>query len=69
MLPIICSNDAKAVLESLKAYLLTNKKMQDIVIVEANDNQIVFLVDDKPIMEGAAQIWWSGYSAALNSLS
>lgn len=69
MSPIICKNDTKTVLDAIKTYLHSNKKLQDIAIVEVNSNQIVFLVDDKPIMEDAAQIWWAGYSTALNSLN
>jgi len=63
--PIICSNDAQTVLNSLREYLTEDKIIKDIHLLERNDTQIVFLVDDKPINKQAAEIWWSGYSEGL----
>ena len=68
MIPIICSNDAGIVLSTIAKYLDGGEKIiKDLVLVEKNDNQIVFLIDDQPIQKDAAQIWWSGYSAGLKA--
>jgi len=67
--PIICSKDAKIVIQTIEKYLQKgNKTIKDIQLVETNDNQIVFLVDAKPISEEAAQIWWSGYSEGMKAV-
>ena len=63
--PIICSNNVVTVLDSLRNYLGSGKKIQDIHLVESNNKQVVFLVSDKLIPEGAAAIWWNGYSEGL----
>ena len=64
MTPIICSNNVEIVLNSIRAYL-THDEIKDLVLVESNNEQVVFLVDSKAIPEDAAQIWWAGYSEGL----
>ena len=66
--PIICSNDAKIVIKTIEKYLQKDDKtIKDIQLVEANDTQIVFLVDAKPMQPGVAQIWWSGYAEGMKT--
>lgn len=65
MHPIICSNSADAVVNALKEYLRDGKNIKDIQTIESKGNQIVFLVDDKVIKDGFAEIWWSGYSEGM----
>lgn len=65
MNPIICSNNVETVLDSLSRYLAGDKIIKDIQLMEQNDTQVVFLVDEKKINKEAAKIWWSGYSEGL----
>jgi hypothetical protein len=67
--PIICAKDAGIVLQSISNYLESgNKIIKDIQLMEQNESQIVFVVDDKPISKEAARIWWSGYSAGMKAV-
>jgi len=66
--PIICSKDPQSILNAIKDYLNNGtKNIQDILLVEINNEQIIFLVDSQPIDADKAKIWWNGYSAGLKS--
>lgn len=61
---IICENDLRTVIDQLQEYLQEGS-IQGMRLVDLSDNQIVLLIDDKPIDQATADIWWSGYKAAL----
>jgi len=65
MIPVICSNNAENIIDSIKKYIKNNKTLQDIVLIEQNDKQVVLLLSDKEINDDQAAIWWSGYSEGL----
>ncbi len=67
MEPIICQNDAEIVLNKMKEYLLNGKSIKDILVLDRNNDQIVFLLEDSSISEDQARIWWDGYNSGLKA--
>ena len=65
MKSIICQNDAKSVIEKMQEYLEKEGIIKGLYIVDQNDSGIVILLDDEHIDEKMAEVWWSGYKAAL----
>lgn len=65
MHPVICKNNIKNVIDKIQEYLSKGTNIKGIRLVDFSDSQIVLLIDDKPIDQEKANIWWEGYQAAL----
>lgn len=64
MKPIIC--DKKDVLAQLRQFLEEENAIVDLMIVDEQENQVIFLIDDKEkITPDFAKIWWQGYQAGM----
>jgi len=64
MTPIICKNDLRSVIGKIEEYL-QKSPIKSIRLVDFTDKDIVLLVDNQPISQEMADIWWQGYKAAL----
>ncbi len=62
---IICQNDVNSVIEKMQEYLKKEGIMKGLYIVDQNEQGVVILLDDEPVDERIAKVWWSGYKAAL----
>jgi len=68
MSPVICSNDVETVLNKLKEFVEKHGMIKSLRVIENTDDQIVFLLDEKEtITHKEANLFWSGYKAALES--
>lgn len=65
MEPIICGNNLETIINKIQDYILENRILGGIRLVDYSNDEIVILVDEKPIDQEVANIWWSGYKAAL----
>ena len=64
---IICPNkNAEDIVHRLQDYLNEGRTIGGLSIVETEDDQVVLIVDDNPISDRDAKIWWNGYLTALN---
>lgn len=65
MEPIICNNTAEALAAKLQEYLSRGGIIGSVAVVDATDGQVVLLVNDEPITQQMAEIFWQGWQAAL----
>ena len=65
MTPLICKNDLESVCNELQDYLKEGRKLGGLRLVDSSPKQVVILLDDQPINQATADVWWSGYQAAL----
>ena len=67
MKTIICEN--KDILVNLKEFLNDKGSIADIFVIEQEENNVVFLLNDKSkITPELAQIWWEGYQAGMGAI-
>ena len=69
MKPIICENETSAVLKKLQEYADNSGIIKSLYLVDQTREQVVILVSENPITKQMAEIWWSGYVAALGDQS
>ena len=69
MKPIICKNETRDVLEKLQEYADNDGIIKSLYLVDQTQEQTVILVAEEPITKEVAEIWWSGYIAALGDQS
>lgn len=62
---IICKNDLETIVNKLQDYAQEGHNIQGIKLVDKTENQVVILVHDEPISQIVADIWWSGFRAAI----
>lgn len=65
MEPIICENSAETLALKLQEYLKRGGIIASLAVVDATGDQIVLLVNDEPISQQMAEIFWQGWQAAL----
>lgn len=65
MCPIIRKNNVADVIGALQEYVQKIGIIKGVCLVDISEDQVVLLLDDKPIDKEHAQIWWEGYRAAL----
>lgn len=65
MTPIICKNDLKSVLNKIQECLEKGRTIKGLRLVDCCEDQAVILIDDQPISQEKADVWWEGYSSAL----
>lgn len=65
MTPIICKNELRSIVNKIQDYLQKNGTIKGIRLVDHSEEQVVLLVDDHPIEQEKADIWWEGFRSAL----
>jgi hypothetical protein len=65
MKPIICKNEVRSVLNILQEYADNSGIIKSLYLVDQTQEEVVILVAEQPITKEVADIWWSGYVAAL----
>ena len=68
MLPIICDNSIKSVVDKIQEYVEKGSTIRGIRLVDQTEEQVVILVDDKPIGQDKADVWWEGFCSALGEI-
>ncbi len=65
MQPIICKNDLKTIVDQLQEYVQKGRTIGGIRLVDQSDDQVVLLIGECPIDQNTADVFWSGWQAAL----
>ena len=65
MTPIICENSLRPIVNKIQDYLAKSGTIRGIRLVDQSDEQVVLLVDENPIEQGKADVWWEGFRSAL----
>lgn len=65
MQPIICKNSVRHLVEKIQESVSKGRIIGGLHVVDETDDQIVLLIDTKPITQEVADAWWSGYQEAL----
>lgn len=65
MVPVICENDLKKIVNQIQEYLSAKGSIRGIRLVDCSDKQVVLLIDESTISQETADAWWSGFRAAL----
>ncbi|KKM97170.1 hypothetical protein LCGC14_1170740 [marine sediment metagenome] len=63
--PIICKNDVKIIVNKIQEYLENGGIIKSVYLVDHAEGQIVLLIGDEEITQAMAEIFWTGYQAAL----
>ena len=63
--PIICKNDIRTAVNKIQEYLENGRIIKGIYLVDHNEGQIVLLISDEEVTQQVAEIFWTGYQAAL----
>jgi len=62
---ILSTNDVKDVLKEIQDYLDKGGIIKSVKMVDQSGGQVVVILDETPITQEKADIWWSGYSSGL----
>lgn len=65
MYAILTTNDVQDVIKDIQEYLDKGGIIKSVKVVDQTDNQVVVILDDTPITQEKADIWWSGYRSGL----
>lgn len=65
MTPIICNNNIVDFIKGLQEALAKEDNIKGVCLVDSSESQIVVLVDNEPIDQKMAKVFWAGYQAAL----
>lgn len=67
MTPIVCERSLDDVLKKLQEYVQGGGIIGGMSLVDSTGQQIIVLVNNSPINEEQAQIWWSGYLVGMKN--
>ena len=62
---ILSTNDVKDVLKEIQDYLDKGGIIKSVKLVDQTSSQVVIILDEIPITQEKADIWWSGYSSGM----
>jgi len=65
MHPIISKNSVSDIIDIMQEYLKKGHTILGVCLLDETEDQVVILIDEKPINQEHAKIWWEGYRAAL----
>lgn len=64
---LICANDGKSIISALTEYLKDGKSIKGLKSVDSAEGQLALLVDEKPISDEMADVYWAGYMHGMES--
>ena len=65
MTPIICKNEVLFIVNKIQEFLQNHGTIKGIRLVDQTEEQVVLLVDENPIGQEKADIWWEGFRSAI----
>ena len=68
MQPIICENNVETVIDKIQKCLKQGMTIKGIYLVDSTEKEAVIVVDEQPIDERIAEVWWNGYKAGFSAV-